>query len=149
MAGGERRVFGARMSRLPDSAEYVERFCDRHGIVRDDALRVMLIVEELFTNAVVHGYRGESDAPIVVHLSIQDGHVAILFEDAAPRFDPLSVPPVDLEAPLESRAVGGLGVHLIRQYASSARYAREDGRNRLWLRVPCASLAHAAKAAQR
>ena len=145
MVGGDRRVFGARMSHLPETADFVGAFCARHGVGRDETLRLTLIVEELFTNTVEHGYRGESDAPIVVALAILDGDVAILFEDAAPRFDPLSLPPVDVNAPLESRRIGGLGVHLVRRFSRTARYAREDGRNRLWLRVPCASLALASK----
>jgi anti-sigma regulatory factor (Ser/Thr protein kinase) len=140
MPAAEHRVFAARMSMLPATAAFVAGFCDRHDIARDDALRLTLIVEELFTNSVVHGYRGESDAPVELALAAGSGEVTVVYGDAAPPFDPLARPPVpaaDLAAPLESRPVGGLGIHLVRQLVASARYAREDGRNRLWLSMRC------------
>ena len=123
---------------LPATAAFVASFCERHGIARNDNLRLTLIVEELFTNSVAHGYRGESDAPIVVALSADSGEVTLMYEDAAPPFDPLSRPPVptaDLAASVESRPVGGLGIHLVKHLVTSAHYAREDDRNRLRLAV--------------
>ncbi len=145
-AAPERKVFEARMSNLQETVAFVDDFCARHGIGRDDALRLTLIVEELFANTVEHGYRKESDAPIVIALSPADGAVTLAYEDAAPRFDPLSQPPPDISAPIESRAIGGLGIHLVRQFARSMRYAREGGHNRVWLSVPCASLARSNRA---
>ena len=64
--------------------------------------------------------------------------VTLVYEDAAPSFDPLSrppVPPAELAASVESRPVGGLGIHLVKQLVASAHYAREDGRNRLRLGI--------------
>jgi anti-sigma regulatory factor (Ser/Thr protein kinase) len=135
---GERRVFQARMSMLPVIAAFVASFCDRHGITHDDALRLTLIVEELFTNSVTYGYGGDSDAPVELTLSVEASDIMLVYADAAPPFDPLSRPPLpsaDLVAPPESRSVGGLGVHLARHLVAGARYAREDDRNRLWLTV--------------
>ena len=123
---------------LPATAAFVASFCARHGIARNDALRLTLIVEELFTNSVAHGYGGECDAPIDVALSVDAGVVTLVYEDAAPSFDPLSrppVPPAELAASVESRPVGGLGIHLVKQLVASAHYAREDGRNRLRLGI--------------
>ena len=127
------------MSMLPAIAAFVASFCDRNVVANDDALRLTLIVEELFTNSVAYGYGGDSDAPVELALSVADSDIMLVYADAAPPFDPLSrppVPPADLAAPPESRSVGGLGVHLARHLVASARYAREGERNRLWLTVP-------------
>jgi serine/threonine-protein kinase RsbW len=135
---GEQRVFPARLAALEDAAEFAQAFCDRHGVDRRVAMRLVLIIEELFTNTVHHGYRGEGDQPIRVVLSIELGTVALLYEDAAPRHDPLerlAASPGVLSASVESRPVGGLGVLLIGELAESARYAYEDARNRLWLEL--------------
>jgi len=135
----ERRAFAARMRMLPETAAFVEAFCARHGIGRDDTLRLVLIVEELFTNTVAHGYRQECDAPIRIELTAEGGQATLFYEDAAPRHDPLSPRPgleADLAAPIEARPIGRLGVHLVRQLAASARYAYADGCNRLWLTLP-------------
>jgi serine/threonine-protein kinase RsbW len=138
--GGERRSFAARLSLLPATAAFIDAFCARNGIGSADALRVMLVVEELFTNSVMHGYAGECDAPIEVTLAAGTGEIALLYEDAAPAYDPLAqVPaaPAHLHGTVETRPTGGLGVHLVRELVASARYAREAGRNRLWLRMVC------------
>ncbi len=42
----------------------------------------------------------------------------------------------NLELPVEARPVGGLGLELIVALVADARYRRECGRNRLWLRLP-------------
>ena len=138
MDGGEERSFAAQLARLPDTAAFVETFCQRHGVGHADALRLTLVVEELFTNSVVHGYRGDSDAPIRLVLAKDNDAVALLYEDCAPPYDPLSRSPeaaTDPDATLGSRAIGGLGTLLVTQLAASARYARENGCNRLWLRL--------------
>ncbi|MEM8551741.1 MAG: ATP-binding protein, partial [Pseudomonadota bacterium] len=49
-------------------------------------------------------------------------------DDAAP-FDPLSRGPVDPEADLEKREIGGLGVHLVRSMTDHLEYQFNDGRN--------------------
>ena len=124
------------MTMLAETAAFVEAFCARHGVGRDDGLRLTLIVEELFTNTVVHGHGGDCDAPVDVTLSKHVDAVAVLYEDTAPAHDPTSAlasPRPDPTADVETRAVGGLGVHLIGQLVRRARYEYADGRNRLWL----------------
>ena len=138
--GGERRVFAARRAALPAAAAFVDAFCDRNRIGRADALRLTLVVEELFTNSITHGYGAECDAPIEIALAAAPGEIALLYEDAARPYDPLSryaAAPDHLLGTVESRPAGGLGIHLVRELVASARYAREAERNRLWLRMVC------------
>jgi serine/threonine-protein kinase RsbW len=102
-------------------------------------LRLIFIIEELFTNTVQHGYQGESDAPIRVTLGMSGMHVTVLYEDAAPAYDPLAlihVKPSSLNDSLESRPLGGLGGYLLGQLVVAATYAYEQGTNRLWLTMP-------------
>ena len=133
---GERSQFPAQLAMLPATAAFTREFCDRHGIGHDDALRLTLLVEELFSNTMRHGHGGDSDAPIHITLSADERQVTLLYEDTAPPFNPLeqsATPPASLDATINSRGVGGLGVHLLFQLASNARYAYEQGTNRLWL----------------
>lgn len=135
---GERRVFAARLAALSEAATFAQDFCQREHIGHPVALRLTLVVEELFTNTVRHGYGGDSDAPIAIALSAAGDEVTLYFEDAAPRFDPLPYmhsPPADLDAPSQARGVGGLGLHLVAQMSTHIRHAYADG-NRLWLTLP-------------
>jgi len=124
------------MARLADVIGFVEGLCRQHGIGHADLLRLTLVVEELFTNTVEHGYGGDCDAPVRLELSATATEVTLLYEDAAPPFDALvhlAQQPPSVDMPLATRPIGGLGLHLVEQIAASARYAREDGRNRLWI----------------
>ncbi|MET0203593.1 MAG: ATP-binding protein [Casimicrobiaceae bacterium] len=128
------------MAMLAETAAFVESFCKRHGLSRDVALRVTLIVEELFTNTIAHGFKGESNTLIGIRLARGDDHVEVRFEDHAPPYDPmerLRSSPASLSAPVETRPIGGLGMHLVGQLSASVRYAHEEGMNRLWLVVAC------------
>ena len=118
MSTSEHRLFPARLAMLPEAAAFTQAFCTRHGVVHDDAMRLTLIVEELFTNTVEHGYRGESDVPIRIELTLTGGGVSVVYEDEAPRYDPLARladASAGVRRPVDSRPVGGLGVYLVSQ----------------------------------
>jgi serine/threonine-protein kinase RsbW len=138
MATGEERVFAARLALLHEAVAFAQDYCDRHGIGLRDASRLTLIIEELFTNTVHHGYRAECDLPIRIALATEDATITLRYEDAAPAHDPLArLPalPASVATPFESRPIGGLGVFLVGVLAESACYAFENGCNRLWLRL--------------
>ena len=133
----EQREFPARFASLSETAAFAESFCARQGVDPGLALKLTLVLEELVTNTIEHGFGVESDAPIRVALTaLHPRSVSIAFEDTAPTFDPLAHDA--RQAPtvgdgFDTRPIGGLGIHLIGQLASAKRYAHEGGRNRLWL----------------
>ena len=126
-----RREFGA----LQSIVEFVNEFLAARGVDSEHAYDVHLIIEELFTNTVRHGYGEECDRPIHIALAVEDGTALLLYEDAAPPHDPLeglTTVPGSLTAPLESRPIGGLGMYLVGVLAENALYAYEEGRNSTW-----------------
>jgi serine/threonine-protein kinase RsbW len=136
MTRSEPQTFSAQMDSLPLAAGFVQAFCAQQRVASDDTLRLTLIVEELFTNAVVHGHGGGSDAPVRLVLGIDSARLVLHFEDRGPRFDPLqylaeAAPPLD--APADERRVGGLGLPLVAQMAEQFEYAHAEGWNRLRL----------------
>lgn len=135
MPADKPRQFSARLDQLAAVTVYIEEYCMLHGLTRETALRLNLIVEELFTNSALHGYGGECDQPIWVGLSGAGGVVELCYEDAAPAYDPLKRLQEgyvsSVTATLTGRPIGGLGVFLVAQLAQTARYAYENGRNRL------------------
>jgi serine/threonine-protein kinase RsbW len=126
--------FIARLDQLRPLRAFLEAFCTESGLPRDACLRLNLVVEELFTNTVRHGYHGNSDAPVWVLVSRGDDTVQLVYEDKAPSFNPYARLPEEVpETTLELRKIGGLGVLLTKELAKTRDYAYVFGRNRIRL----------------
>jgi len=113
---------------------FADEFAHECGLPDDERSRLLVILEELFTNAVTHGHGPHSaDGNITVALGWRTGRLRISFVDDGPPFDPLAFGAPDLDAAGEERAIGGLGIHLVRSLIDQARYRREGDRNHLRL----------------
>lgn len=117
-------------------AAFIEEACAAARLGRQAGLRLRLIVEELFTNTVMHGHGQDSDQPVIVTFHVRDGEVTLIYEDTAPPYDPFSaVRAPDESATVEQEPVGGLGVVLIAHMARDIEYSYAQGRNRISLVV--------------
>ena len=127
-------LFHAKLGELRALRAFLEAFFAEAGLAHDDCLRVNLVLEELFTNTVRHGHRGDSEAPIWIALSAADGLLQVTYEDSAPPFNPYgSLPDFMPDTTLRTRKIGGLGLLLTRKLANSRDYAYLYGRNRIRL----------------
>jgi anti-sigma regulatory factor (Ser/Thr protein kinase) len=125
------RRFSARMSALPEILGCLRQACHDAGVVPAAALRAELVIEELFTNTVRHGYQGECDHPVWLHALPAPGVLCLTYQDAAAAFDPLALAlHAEAAAP---QCIGGQGIRLIRSLTSSVAYRRADDRNILTL----------------
>lgn len=126
--------FLARLEQLRPMQRFLEQFCLESGLPRTAYLRLNLVLEELFTNTVKHGHRGDCDAPVWIAVSRGGDTLFVVYEDKAPPFNPyshLSEPVVD--ATVSMRKIGGLGVLLTKEIAATRDYAYLFGRNRIRL----------------
>ena len=136
MAAADGCIVRARMEGLVEAIEFVEAFCADRGVAASDGLRLSLVVEELFTNTVVHGYGGGSDATVRLALRADASHLELSYEDSAPPFDPVAHAarsPVDPAAAVGDRPIGHLGLALVVDMAERISYVRVDDRNRIVL----------------
>ena len=128
------QTFPARRDALPRVDAFLGEVCSEAGLGRDTCLRLTLLVEELFTNTVVHGHGGDSEAPVRIECEVSPGRVALTYEDTGPAHDPFArVIPPDAGAGVEERPVGGLGVLLVSEMAQQVEYQRAGDRNRISL----------------
>ena len=73
---------------LHDALDFVAAFAALKGLSERDLLRLQLVIEELFTNTIMHGYGKECDEPIEIALRAAPGQVTVQYEDAAGPYDP-------------------------------------------------------------
>jgi anti-sigma regulatory factor (Ser/Thr protein kinase) len=113
---------------------FAEKFASDCGLADDERARLLVILEELFTNVVAHGCGVRSAASsVAVALGWRHGALTIDFVDDGPPFDPLAHSAPDLDAPAEQRPIGGLGITIVRAFVDRARYCRKGDRNHLHL----------------
>lgn len=99
----------------------------------DLLFRINLVLEELVLNIMDYGY-DDDQQEIEINLNSEPEAVTIDILDHGRAFDPLrDAPTPDINAPLEERSVGGLGVHLAKTMMDELTYHREDTRNHLQL----------------
>ena len=88
----------------------------------EEDLHLRLAVEEVVQNIVSYAY--QDDGELEVELSDDEA----CFIDSGQPFNPLEAPEPDLEAPVEERTLGGLGIFLAKQY-TRLQYQYLAGKN--------------------
>ena len=115
-------------ARLPEVLAAIESRLHAAGIGETRVHDAQLILEELVCNVMDHGAAAGVDT-LRIAMTIDDGRVSFDIRDNGAAYDPLAHPPPDLDAGLDDRPIGGLGIHLVRELAQDARYHRDDGWN--------------------
>jgi sigma-B regulation protein RsbU (phosphoserine phosphatase) len=89
--------------------------------------QIQVVAEEVFTNIVNYAYIKPGGKAVI---SIKTGdEVKIKFEDFGLPFNPLEKPVPVLDRASKNREIGGLGIHLVRQFMDTVEYSRAGNRN--------------------
>ncbi len=110
-----------------------------------------LAADEVCTNVVAHAYPA-APGPLTVDVAVENvavGNAAVgrpgalvcrvTVVDAGRPFDPTAVAEPDVDAPLERRAAGGLGLLIVRRSVDALRYERVGACNVVTLEKRCAA----------
>ena len=92
---------------------------------------IELVVEEVLVNIINYAYSGGDGDMTVTCETDAAGQVVMTFIDHGAPFDPLTLPPPDVDADIDHRTVGGLGVFFVRELSEDVTYARRDDANQL------------------
>lgn len=128
-------ILRSRLEELAQVFPWVESLAEAYGIPAVKLFAINLCLEEVLSNVVRHGYRGDPNQTMTVEFEAR-GSEELLFivEDAAPHFRPFD-PSVPLEdaapAALEDIVPGGNGIRLLRKFASSVDWEPLEPGNRL------------------
>jgi len=124
------------LAELATLASFVEQFADDVALPAAIAFQLNLVLDELVTNSIEYGHPGARRAggSIQLRATRLDDTIEIDLIDDGLAFDPRTLPAPALDAPLDQRPVGGLGMHLVRHYVDEFEYTHENGRNHIRLR---------------
>lgn len=119
---------------IPGVLAEVDAFCTLHAIARADVEGIGVAIDEILSNAIAYAFRDGHAHEIFVTATAEPGRLVIEISDDGTPFDPLAVPPPDLSDDIETRQVGGLGMHFVRSLLDDVAYERVNGWNVLTLR---------------
>jgi anti-sigma regulatory factor (Ser/Thr protein kinase) len=109
---------------------FVAGFASERGISAQEVDRILILLEELITNLVKYGYADRSEpGRAEIALELTGGRLEIEFIDDGCEFNPFTRPAVRFDEPVESRPVGGLGLHILKSMCDETSYERLEERN--------------------
>jgi anti-sigma regulatory factor (Ser/Thr protein kinase) len=88
-----------------------------------------LVLIELLSNIINYGYLDKTKSEIFIQCCIFQNYIQFVIEDYGIEFNPLSAPEHVFPQTIEQANVGGLGLHLVRNYVDKSSYVREQKKN--------------------
>ncbi|HXS51765.1 MAG TPA: ATP-binding protein [Usitatibacter sp.] len=115
------------------ASSWLDAACRERGVPPALVDRLVLCLNEVLANVIVHGGAGALAQPIGLVLEVtadpHGGLAGVTVSDAGVAFDPRSVAPRALPKSLEEASSGGLGLVMIRRHADWLEYRNQGGRN--------------------
>ena len=131
-----RQAFWAEIGQMDRLYVFVAETLRDAGVPEKYLPVMEMASDEIFSNIAKHAYGDDlarcAEDAVIVELSVSDGAIELTFSDRAKAFDPLSVPPPDIDMGVD-REPGGLGVYLARSVVDDMKYSRREERNVLTL----------------
>jgi len=112
----------SKLENLPLIANFVDEVLERFGTDPASAYRVQLAVDEACTNVIKHAYGG-GIGPMRLEMELIGDNLVINVNDNGKPFAPDTIPPPDLDADLEKRRVGGLGIYFMKKIMDEVSYS--------------------------
>ena len=126
----------AEYGRLDEVMGFVDGLLEKYGCPEYVQLQIDLAVEELYLNIASYAYYPDTGSATirVEYRKRPVRNVTITFIDSGSPYDPLAKEDPDLDAEVEDRKVGGLGIFMVRSCMDDIKYEYKNGQNRLTIR---------------
>ena len=127
---------------LPATIENIEKVTDfvNEQLVEIECpmkaqMQIDIAIDELFGNIAHYAYNPETGpATVRVEVTEEPISVVITFIDHGVPYDPLKKDDPDITLSAEERAIGGLGVFMVKKTMDEISYEYKDGKNILRIR---------------
>ena len=131
----EEWTFEAKIDRIPWLTEQGGGVLEGLDRQMKAQMQIDVAIDEWMANIASYAY-GNGVGEVTVRFDFQpdDRTVVLTFIDSGVPYDPLAKPDPDVTLSVDKRAVGGLGIFLIKKTMDDMTYARQDGRNVLTIR---------------
>ncbi len=116
------RTFPAQFEHLDPIRDFVGEIARQAGMDSKEIYNVQLAVDEACSNIIEYAYEGIPDGQIELNAFATRETLTIMINDHGKRFDAEEIAEPDLDAALEDRAIGGLGLFFMRKLMDEVRF---------------------------
>ena len=130
----KKMVVEAKVENLASVNEFVEEILQPLNCSMKIQMQLELAVEEIFVNIANYAY-GENTGKAFITGRILENplRLELVFMDEGTPYNPLERKDPDLEQKMEDRAIGGLGIYLVKKNVEEIAYSYQEGKNVLTL----------------
>lgn len=112
--------------------DFVDEFLEEADCPMKAKMQLDIAIDELFGNIAHYAYREETgNATVRVEMLEAPKAVCVTFIDSGIPYNPLEKPDPDVTLSAEERAIGGLGIFMVKKNMDDMQYDYCDGQNRL------------------
>ena len=131
----ERLEVQATKENLLEVSAFVEGYLEKIDCPMKAMMQIGVAVEEIYINIASYAYEGkEGTAQILIDHTDEGKTVSITFIDSGIPYDPLSKADPDITLSAEERAIGGLGIFMVKKSMDAMKYEYVDGKNVLTIK---------------
>jgi anti-sigma regulatory factor (Ser/Thr protein kinase) len=127
-------TIGTTIDELEKVAAFVDRFGADQQVPANTVNDLNVCLDEILNNTISYGYDDQGHHDIVITLQLAGDCLTVEIRDDGRAFDPTGAAPAAPKELLQSRKVGGLGIHFVRALMDEMEYRRNGGLNMLTLK---------------
>ncbi len=116
------RTFLAQFENLDSIRDFVGEFARKAGMDDKDTYNIQLAVDEACSNIIEYAYEDIPNGKIEINVSATREALTMIIRDQGKRFNPAEIAAPDLNAALEDRPIGGLGLFFMRKLMDEVRF---------------------------
>lgn len=122
----------ATIDNLGQVLSFIETITEENEIAMQESMAVQIATEEVFVNIANYAY-GDGEGEALIQVDITQSEIKLVFVDSGIPYNPLQKTDPDITLSMENRAIGGLGIYMIKESMDEVSYRYEDEKNILTL----------------
>ena len=123
-------TLAATLENIPKVTEFIDEQLEALDCPMKSQMQIDMAIDELFGNIAHYAYGdGAGDATVRFDFDESTRVASITFTDRGVPFDPLQKADPDVTLSAEERAVGGLGIFMVKKTMDKLEYSHENGCN--------------------
>ena len=128
-------TIAATVENIDAVTEFVDEQLEALDCPMKAQMQINIAIDELFGNIAHYAYNPDvGEATVRVEVMEEPLSVVITFIDGGVPYDPLAADDPDTSLSAEERAIGGLGIFMVKKSMDEITYCYEGGKNILSIR---------------